>query len=240
MILRLRRRWVWITAIKVILILTYTSGFVCSSSNPTGNTIIIIQPTSNLDSESPEDQSKPIPLPMPMPPPEPQSPTSANAAGEENPGETLPGSKWLVRATASNYCVPFSSIRCVLYEKPSSCSVLHVCFLSGSVRPLPLHSPITNSSGFQSPQSLTLTAADFLFMLFRTCMSSNRPNALGCRSWLCCISGALFDVIYVHDMMWPSVLYEPDIHWNEFVCFMKENRFWISGIFLLFFVSFIA
>lgn len=70
---------------------------VCSCSDPTGYTVIIGQPKSNLGPESPEGQSQPIPMPLPMPlpmpPPEPQSPVPASPAGEENPGETLPESK---------------------------------------------------------------------------------------------------------------------------------------------------
>ncbi len=80
--------------------MTSPVNFTCSHtvgcrvcSNPTGFTVIISQPTSNVDPESSEGKSQPIPLPMPMPmpPAEPLSPTSA--AGEENPGETLPESK---------------------------------------------------------------------------------------------------------------------------------------------------
>lgn len=118
-------------ASPVNLTCSHATGFVFSCSHPTGYTVIISQPTSNLGPESPEGQSQPIPLPMPMPPPEPQLSTSASPAGEENPGETLPESKWLVRATSSDLCIRPSYIRLVLYEKLFSSLVLpvHACQL---------------------------------------------------------------------------------------------------------------
>lgn len=104
---------------------SHTTGFVFSCSNPTGYTVIIGQPTSNPDPESPKGQSQSIPLPMPMPPPGPQSPGSASAAGEENPGETLPESKWLVRDTWSDWCTA-SSIQSAIII---SVLLRHVCQL---------------------------------------------------------------------------------------------------------------
>lgn len=93
---------------------THTSGFPCF--NPTGTTVIIIQPASDLGPETPEEQSKPILLPLPMPPPEPQLPPSANTEGEENPRDSLQESKWLVRAASNDLCpVLFPSFRFLFF-----------------------------------------------------------------------------------------------------------------------------
>ncbi|KAG7234667.1 hypothetical protein INR49_004130 [Caranx melampygus] len=58
-----------------------------SMLQPTGNTVIIGQPTSTLGPDGPDGQPQPIPMPMPMPPPEPQAPTSAEPAGRRTPGD---------------------------------------------------------------------------------------------------------------------------------------------------------
>lgn len=81
-------------------------------SNPTGETVIIVQPVPSPGSEGPE--SPPVasqPMPMPAPDPQPQPPSKAQSptvftggldgldgldflgSGSENPGGTLPESK---------------------------------------------------------------------------------------------------------------------------------------------------
>jgi hypothetical protein len=66
---------------------------------PTGNTVIIVQPPTSPSSEDPDSQAPPV-HPLPMPP----LSSPASPAGAENPSETLPQSKWLVRDTSS-FCV---------------------------------------------------------------------------------------------------------------------------------------
>lgn len=106
------------------------------SDPTTGNTVIIVQPPTSPSSEDPDSQAPPVqtqqPIPLPMttatsgPQLNASSPTSTSPAGEENPGETLPQSKWLVRDTSS-FCV--SSVvsertSCILHATAHS---LHCC-----------------------------------------------------------------------------------------------------------------
>lgn len=144
---------------------SHAAGFVFSCSNPTGNTVIIGQPTSNLGPESPEGQSQPIPLPMPMPPPEPKSPTSTNPAGEENPGETLPESKWLVRATVSRFFLFVLSVL-FLYKKSPASSVLPARLYVVS----PASSLIDNKTK-QKKKRLCVFYCNIHHVVFVTCMS---------------------------------------------------------------------
>lgn len=144
---------------------SHAAGFVFSCSNPTGNTVIIGQPTSNLGPESPEGQSQPIPLPMPMPPPEPKSPTSTNPAGEENPGETLPESKWLVRATVSRFFLFVLSVL-FLYKKSPASSVLPARLYVVS----PASSLIDNKTK-KTKNRLCVFYCNIHHVVFVTCMS---------------------------------------------------------------------